>query len=339
MPPQENTSDSDGGESPVFGQRPHGNDFTDSDDSEDQPPLVATDLPELLDHDDDETGKKTRKSSLRNSAATLRGGRKGRGKTDESPKKSVVSLGDGEDDGMDSDDSYTRQAHQILSRFGKKAEEPRHSRQKGKHHAEETADDVDESETPKSSKKRGRPHKSVKTEESAQSASKSTSVLPLSVSKSGQSGLGRGRPRKSSTPQSSLGQGNGPASSPLKRKDASKVGARSSPRRSARAAAIADKAAKAKAAGDNKANEAQDATPAPKCRRATSKKRSNSKKDDDHSGVYVVEDIVGHKIDKTGQLLFEVKWKNYPKSQNTWEPRVHLEGCSKTLKDYLAQIA
>lgn len=161
-----------------------------------------------------------------------------------SARKSVVALGDTEDDGMDSDDSDSHQVQEIISRLGKKAEEQRRFRQKGKQLAEKDAEEV-EIETPKSTKKRGRPRKSTD----------ATPVTP----KSAQPGLGHGRGRPeartssiNSTPNPGLKQGIKPVSSTLKRKAASNTGAEGNLRRSARAAAIANKAAKAKAADDKK---------------------------------------------------------------------------------------
>lgn len=167
-----------------------------------------------------------------------------------SANKSAVALGDTDEDGMDSDDSDSHQVQEIVSRLGKKAEEQRQSLQKGKHLAEKDSEE-DEFATPKSTKKRGRPPKS--TEETKME--EATPATP----KSAQPGLGRrrGRPAMrtssiSSRPVSSLKQGIKPVGSPLKRKGASKAGAEGNPRRSARAAAIADRAAEAKAADEKK---------------------------------------------------------------------------------------
>ena len=35
--------------------------------------------------------------------------------------------------------------------------------------------------------------------------------------------------------------------------------------------------------------------------------------------TYEVENIVGHKLDAQGEMLYEVKWKGYDKSENTYE--------------------
>ena len=36
--------------------------------------------------------------------------------------------------------------------------------------------------------------------------------------------------------------------------------------------------------------------------------------------VYLVEAIRKHKVDKSGNIKYFVKWEGYPESQNTWEP-------------------
>ena len=51
---------------------------------------------------------------------------------------------------------------------------------------------------------------------------------------------------------------------------------------------------------------------------------------------YRVEKIVRHRKGRTG-LEYEVKWVGYPESDNTWEPRKHLDGCA-ALEKYLRKI-
>ncbi|KAK8003779.1 hypothetical protein PG990_001527 [Apiospora arundinis] len=356
MPPQ-NTSDSEGDGPPAADQHSNG-----SEDTGDDVPHITTDLHGSSDDDhDDENGRHAKKPTRKLArfsdaveviqagnetkdsfkgrvAAVVRGGRRGRGSRADTSKSSIVALGDAEDDDVDSDDSDTYQVNDIMSRLDKKANERRQSLQNGKRPAVEVSEEDDEDDAPKSAKKRGRPAKSPKKQEAAQVNSESS--LP---------GPRRGRSimrtaRNDSTTKSSLGQINNPASSPLKRKKTHEAGAGVSPRRSARAAVLADKAAKAKAADDKKAKEIRDATPAPKRRRSTGKKQGNKKKDEnqkgsDKNGVYTVEKIVDHAIDKkTGGSIFKVKWKNYPESQNTWEPKSNLDGCTKKLQEYLATL-
>ena len=51
---------------------------------------------------------------------------------------------------------------------------------------------------------------------------------------------------------------------------------------------------------------------------------------------YKVESILKHKnINK--QKYYLVKWKNYPDSENTWEPEQNLNECSKIIEKYLQQ--
>jgi hypothetical protein len=54
--------------------------------------------------------------------------------------------------------------------------------------------------------------------------------------------------------------------------------------------------------------------------------------------TWEVEEITRHKIDRHGNLQFEVKWKGYPKSENTWEPEHHLVEAKEALKDYFTSI-
>uniref|UniRef100_A0A0N4ZV43 Chromo domain-containing protein n=1 Tax=Parastrongyloides trichosuri TaxID=131310 RepID=A0A0N4ZV43_PARTI len=39
---------------------------------------------------------------------------------------------------------------------------------------------------------------------------------------------------------------------------------------------------------------------------------------------YDVEDIVGRRIDRKGKVMYEIKWKGYSSSENTWEPKKNL---------------
>ena len=51
---------------------------------------------------------------------------------------------------------------------------------------------------------------------------------------------------------------------------------------------------------------------------------------------YKVESILKHK-DINKQKHYLVKWKNYPDSENTWEPEQNLDECSKIIEKYLQQ--
>lgn len=52
--------------------------------------------------------------------------------------------------------------------------------------------------------------------------------------------------------------------------------------------------------------------------------------------LYEVEAIVNKKVTANGKVLFYLKWKNYPNSQNTWEPAEHLDlaSCAELISDY-----
>ncbi|KAK8101291.1 hypothetical protein PG999_011665 [Apiospora kogelbergensis] len=368
MPPQDQeTSDSESDSSLYFGQPPNGLEdmennvprITDEDDQNENDQHDGRDDDDDED-EDDQTLEKNRKSTRKlarfsdkveiiqgdtdadksikgRGSAAIRSARKGRGSRADNPRTPVTATGNAEDDDVDADDSEMHRVHKIVSRLKKKAEENHPSGKKGKRPTAEVAEEDVADEVPKPAKRRGRPRKIAKQEEADQVASKSPKAGP------GSSRSMTRASREDSTPLSNLKQASELIGSSLKRKGVSKAGAEGSPRRSARAAALADKAAKAQAADDKKAKETRDATPAPKRRRSTVKKRGANKKDEkqdvDKSGVYVVEKIVGHRIDKkTGESLYEVKWKNYPNSQNTWEPRGNLDGCAKILNDYLATI-
>ncbi|KAF3910277.1 hypothetical protein ABW21_db0205774 [Orbilia brochopaga] len=49
-------------------------------------------------------------------------------------------------------------------------------------------------------------------------------------------------------------------------------------------------------------------------------------------GEYEVQKIVGEKTDKkTGRILYLVRWKNFSKDFDTWEPVSNLDGCEMVL--------
>ncbi|GJJ75193.1 hypothetical protein EMPS_07551 [Entomortierella parvispora] len=50
---------------------------------------------------------------------------------------------------------------------------------------------------------------------------------------------------------------------------------------------------------------------------------------------YEVEAITGHEKGPRGNYVFLIKWKGYPISDCTWEPRKSLTGCQEILADYL----
>ena len=55
------------------------------------------------------------------------------------------------------------------------------------------------------------------------------------------------------------------------------------------------------------------------------------------SDIYEVEKIIRHK-DRSGIRYYEIKWKGYPESENTWEKESNLN-CHTLLKEYLDKIS
>ena len=51
---------------------------------------------------------------------------------------------------------------------------------------------------------------------------------------------------------------------------------------------------------------------------------------------FVVESIKEHRF-KNEKIEYLVKWKNYPPSENSWEPEEHLKNCTRILDMYTAQ--
>ena len=51
------------------------------------------------------------------------------------------------------------------------------------------------------------------------------------------------------------------------------------------------------------------------------------------NNVFEVESILGVKKVKNS-VLYLVKWKNYPDTENTWEPEINLSGAQKILRDF-----
>jgi hypothetical protein len=50
-------------------------------------------------------------------------------------------------------------------------------------------------------------------------------------------------------------------------------------------------------------------------------------------GIYEVEKILESKTED-GKTMYLVKWKNYPESDNTWEPNEHLTNAQRKLKEF-----
>jgi len=75
---------------------------------------------------------------------------------------------------------------------------------------------------------------------------------------------------------------------------------------------------------------------------STSEKSVEPEEDDDETvpaGQYVVEEIRDYFRDKNGEL-YQIKWKDYPEADNTWEPPASLVNCDKVkIAFYLKRVA
>ena len=54
--------------------------------------------------------------------------------------------------------------------------------------------------------------------------------------------------------------------------------------------------------------------------------------DDSNLKSYEVEKLLDHRYNDNGTLEYEVKWKGYPTSENTWEPIHHINNTSLIAK-------
>jgi hypothetical protein len=50
-----------------------------------------------------------------------------------------------------------------------------------------------------------------------------------------------------------------------------------------------------------------------------------------------VEEVLDDMIEESFTHMFLVKWKGYPASENTWEPRGNLQGCASLVEKYEAK--
>ncbi len=52
----------------------------------------------------------------------------------------------------------------------------------------------------------------------------------------------------------------------------------------------------------------------------------NEEEEEEDDEMFAVEEIMSHIFDDDGQLLFHIKWENYPNKKDfTWEPEKNLE--------------
>ena len=48
---------------------------------------------------------------------------------------------------------------------------------------------------------------------------------------------------------------------------------------------------------------------------------------------YAIEKIVGKRTNRHGKIEYLVKWRGYPDSENTWEPKAQL-ACPEIIQEY-----
>lgn len=49
-------------------------------------------------------------------------------------------------------------------------------------------------------------------------------------------------------------------------------------------------------------------------------KHEKSENSQNLKGFYLIEKILGKKIDEDGEIKYKIKWMNFPQNQCTWEP-------------------
>ncbi|KAM5179841.1 M-phase phosphoprotein 8 [Mantella aurantiaca] len=66
---------------------------------------------------------------------------------------------------------------------------------------------------------------------------------------------------------------------------------------------------------------------------AGARKEPVESEQDDEEDVFEVESIVDSKIEE-GQVFYQVRWKGYDSSGDTWEPEAHLDDCKEVLLEF-----
>ena len=74
------------------------------------------------------------------------------------------------------------------------------------------------------------------------------------------------------------------------------------------------------------------ATPA-SAKLAEKKKSKKRDRADEEEEVYVVEKILDKRVLEDGTVLYYLKWRNYPESDNTWEPVTNLD-CDELISEF-----
>ncbi|XP_053695319.1 cylicin-1 [Sabethes cyaneus] len=78
-------------------------------------------------------------------------------------------------------------------------------------------------------------------------------------------------------------------------------------------------------------------TKAAKKAKAEENDKQEDEKDDDEEEEYEVQDIVDHRKERGGKILYRIRWKNYGESDDTWEPEDTLS-CPDIIKKYKAKM-
>ena len=66
---------------------------------------------------------------------------------------------------------------------------------------------------------------------------------------------------------------------------------------------------------------------------AEKKKSKKRERADEEEEVYVVEKILDKRVLEDGTVLYYLKWRNYPESDNTWEPVTNLD-CDELISEF-----
>lgn len=59
---------------------------------------------------------------------------------------------------------------------------------------------------------------------------------------------------------------------------------------------------------------------------------------EEEPNVWEVEKVLKHRPDKHRNIVYEVKWKGYLLSENTWKPEENMRGAEEAIKEYYGSI-
>lgn len=68
-----------------------------------------------------------------------------------------------------------------------------------------------------------------------------------------------------------------------------------------------------------------------------SKKQEIEEEDEEEEEEYEVEDIVDHRKERGGKMVYRIRWKNFGANDDTWEPEATLS-CPEIIKRYKAKL-